>query len=224
MGLYNRWILPQVIELTMRQKNFVPFRERRAGAAHGRVVEIGIGSGLNLASYRREVQTVYGVDASAELLAKASQRVANLGFPVHLLEASSEKLPLEDQSFDTVVMTFTLCSIPDVGAALLEIRRVLKPEGELLFAEHGRAPDPDVMHWQDRLFGFARLRHKKTLVRTTRCLNTRLKTMMTTTATQSTRYAARAKWVLASVLDSALRIDPAAVCTELLPQPIERAI
>jgi ubiquinone/menaquinone biosynthesis C-methylase UbiE len=151
MGLYNRWILPQVIELTMRQKNFVPFRERTAGAAHGRVVEIGIGSGLNLTSYRREVQTVYGVDPSAELLAKASQRAANLGFPVHLLEASSEKLPLEDQSFDTVVMTFTLCSIPDAGAALLEIRRVLKPEGELLFAEHGRAPDPDVMHWQDRI-------------------------------------------------------------------------
>jgi ubiquinone/menaquinone biosynthesis C-methylase UbiE len=135
----------------MRQKNFVPFRDRTAGAAHGRVVEIGIGSGLNLASYGREVKTVYGVDPSAELLAKASQRVANLGFPVYLLEASSEKLPLEDRSFDTVVMTFTLCSIPDVGAALLEIRRVLKPEGELLFAEHGRAPDPDVMHWQDRI-------------------------------------------------------------------------
>ncbi len=151
MGLYNRWILPQVIELTMRQKNFVPFRERTAGAAHGRVVEIGIGSGLNLASYRREVQAVYGVDPSAELLARASQRVANLGFPVRLLEASSEKLPLEDHSFDTVVMTFTLCSIPDVGAALLEIRRVLRPEGELLFAEHGRAPDPDVMRWQDRI-------------------------------------------------------------------------
>ena len=151
MGLYNRWILPQVIELTMRQKNFVPFRERTAGAAHGRVLEIGIGSGLNLASYRREVQTVYGVDPSAELLARASQRVANLGFPVRLLEASSENLPLEDHSFDTVVMTFTLCSIPDVGAALLEIRRVLKPEGELLFAEHGRAPDPDVMRWQDRI-------------------------------------------------------------------------
>lgn len=151
MGLYNRWILPKVIELTMRQKNFVPFRERTAGAAHGRVVEIGIGSGLNLASYRREVQAVYGVDPSAELLARASQRLANLGFPVRLLEASSEKLPLEDHSFDTVVMTFTLCSIPDVGAALLEIRRVLKPEGELLFAEHGRAPDPDVMRWQDRI-------------------------------------------------------------------------
>ena len=151
MGFYNRWILPQVIELTMRQKNFSPFRERTAGAAHGRVLEIGISSGLNLASFRPDTETVCGVDPSAELLAKASQRVPNVGFPVRLLEASCEKLPLEDQSFDTVVMTFTLCSIADAGAALREIRRVLKPEGELLFAEHGRAPDPDVMRWQDRI-------------------------------------------------------------------------
>jgi ubiquinone/menaquinone biosynthesis C-methylase UbiE len=135
----------------MRQKNFVPFRERTAGAAHGRVLEIGIGSGLNLSSFRPDTESVCGVDPSAELLAKASQRAANVGFPVRLLEASSEKLPLEDRSFDTVVMTFTLCSIPDAGAALLEIRRVLKPKGALLFAEHGRAPDPDVIRWQDRI-------------------------------------------------------------------------
>jgi ubiquinone/menaquinone biosynthesis C-methylase UbiE len=151
MGFYNRWILPHVIEVAMRQKNFVPFRERTAGAAHGRVLEIGIGSGLNLSSFRPDTESVCGVDPSAELLAKASQRAANVGFPVRLLEASSEKLPLEDQSFDTVVMTFTLCSIPDAGAALLEIRRVLKPEGALLFAEHGRAPDADVIRWQDRI-------------------------------------------------------------------------
>jgi len=151
MGFYSRWILPQVIELAMRQKNFIPFRERTAGAAHGRVLEIGIGSGLNLASYHPDIETVCGVDPSAELLAKARDRVANVGFPVRLLEASSENLPLEDRSFDTIVMTFTLCSIPDVNAALLEIRRVLKPGGELLFAEHGRAPDSDVMLWQDRI-------------------------------------------------------------------------
>ena len=151
MGFYGRWILPQVIQLTMRQKNFAPFQEHTAGAAHGRVLEIGIGSGLNLASYHPDIETVCGVDPSAELLAKARDRVANVGFPVRLLEASSEKLPLENRSFDTIVMTFTLCSIPDPDTALLEIRRVLKPEGELLFAEHGRAPDSDVMHWQDRI-------------------------------------------------------------------------
>src|SRR4051812_23751604 len=99
MGFYNRWILPEVIELAMRQKNFGPFRERTAGAAHGRVLEIGIGSGLNLVSYPQNIETVYGVDPSAELLIKASRRVARVGFPVRLLEASSERLPLEDQSF-----------------------------------------------------------------------------------------------------------------------------
>ncbi len=151
MGFYNRFILPQVLELAMRQENFVPFRQRTAGAAHGRVLEIGIGSGLNLSSFRPDIEGVCGVDPSPELLAKAGRRVANVRFPVRLLEASSEKLPLEDRSFDTAVMTFTLCSIPDVGAALLEIRRVLKPEGELLFAEHGRAPDLDVIRWQDRI-------------------------------------------------------------------------
>src|SRR5271168_4561429 len=74
MGFYSRWILPQVIELAMRQKNFIPFRERTAGAAHGRVLEIGIGSGLNLASYHPDIETVCGVDPSAELLAKARDR------------------------------------------------------------------------------------------------------------------------------------------------------
>jgi ubiquinone/menaquinone biosynthesis C-methylase UbiE len=151
MSFYNRFILPQVIELTMRQKNFAPFRERVAGAAHGRVLEIGIGSGLNFASYPSIVETVYGVDPSAELLDKASKRVNQVEFPVHLLEASSENLPLNDQGFDTIVITFTLCSIPDVNAALCEMRRVLKPEGELVFAEHGRAPDSAVIRWQDRI-------------------------------------------------------------------------
>src|SRR5271167_1937880 len=98
MGFYSRWILPQVIELTMRQKNFAPFRERTAGAAHGRVLEIGIGSGLNLASYHPDIETVCGVDPSAEPLAKARDRVASVGFPVPgppatVRPASIQKLP-----------------------------------------------------------------------------------------------------------------------------------
>jgi ubiquinone/menaquinone biosynthesis C-methylase UbiE len=151
MGFYNRWVLPHVIEMAMRQKNFEPFRKRVAGAASGKVLEIGIGSGLNLASYPDGIENVCGVDPSAELLLKASKRVEKVGFQVRLLEASAEKLPLEDHSFDNVVITFTLCSIPNVSAALLEMRRVLKPDGRLLFAEHGRAPDPEVIRWQDRL-------------------------------------------------------------------------
>jgi len=151
MGFYNRYILPLVIELLMRQKNFTPIRERVAGAAHGRILEIGIGSGLNLACYSSEVKKIYGVDPSAELLNKASKRVEAGGLSVRLLEASSEKLPFDDQIFDAIVMTFTLCSIPDPGSALGEMRRVLKSDGELLFAEHGRAPDEAVSRWQDRI-------------------------------------------------------------------------
>lgn len=151
MGFYSRFILPHVIDLAMSQKNFGPFRERVAGVARGRILEVGIGSGLNLASYSSRAETVYGIDPSPELLAKASTRVKEVGFPVCLVDASSERLPFEDKTFDSIVMTFTLCSIPEPGAALVEMRRVLKSEGKLLFAEHGRAPDPAVMRWQDWL-------------------------------------------------------------------------
>ena len=151
MGLYDRFILPQVIELAMRQKNFAPFRERVVGAARGRVLEIGIGSGLNLASYRSGAEGVYGVDPSTELLAKASQRIDAARVLVKLVEGSAEKLPFDDRCFDTVVMTFTLCSIPDAALAVREMRRVLRPEGELRFVEHGQAPDPAVVRWQHRL-------------------------------------------------------------------------
>ena len=151
MGFYNRFILPQVIELAMRQKNFAPFRERVVGAARGRVLEIGIGSGLNLSSYRSGAEEVYGVDPSTELLAKARNRLNTARIPVELVEGSGEKLPFEDSSFDTVVMTFTLCSISDAALAVREMRRVLRPEGELRFVEHGQAPDPAVVRWQDWL-------------------------------------------------------------------------
>src|SRR5260370_4346752 len=151
MGIYNRFILPQVIELAMRQKNFAPFRERVVGPARGRVLEVGIGSGLNLASYRPCAEEVYGVDPSTELLAKASNRLNTARIPVKLVEGSCEKLPFDDRSFDTVVITFTLCSIPDAALAVREMRRVLRPEGELRFVEHGQAPDPSVVRWQDRL-------------------------------------------------------------------------
>jgi ubiquinone/menaquinone biosynthesis C-methylase UbiE len=151
MGFYNRFILPHVIELAMLQKNFAPFRERVVGAARGRVLEIGIGSGLNLASYRPCAEEVYGVDPSTELLAKACNRLNTARIPVKLVKGSGEKLPFDDRSFDTVVMTFTLCSIPDVALAVREMRRVLRPEGELLFVEHGQAPDPSVVRWQDWL-------------------------------------------------------------------------
>jgi ubiquinone/menaquinone biosynthesis C-methylase UbiE len=108
MGFYNRFILPHVIELAMRQQSFAPFRERVVGRRAGRVLEIGFVSGLNLASYRQCAEEVYGVDPSTELLAKAGNRLNTVRIPVKLAEGSAEKLPFDDRGFNTLVITFTL--------------------------------------------------------------------------------------------------------------------
>ena len=149
MGFYQEQIVPVLINLAMRQKNLAAYRGRVVPAAEGRVLEIGIGSGLNLPFYSPNVQRVIGLDPSAKLLAMA--RRAERSERVELLEASAEQIPLENATVDTVVMTWSLCSIPDPAQALREIRRVLRPGGRLLFVEHGRAPDPNVVWWQDRL-------------------------------------------------------------------------
>jgi ubiquinone/menaquinone biosynthesis C-methylase UbiE len=150
MGFYQDQIVPLLINLSMRQKNLVPYRDRIVPAATGRVLEIGIGSGLNLPLYSPSVLHVVGLDPSPRLLemARGAQR-RNL--PVDFIEGSAEGIPLEKASIDTVVTTWTLCSIPDADRALREMHRVLKPAGRLLFVEHGRAPDPNVVWWQDRL-------------------------------------------------------------------------
>jgi ubiquinone/menaquinone biosynthesis C-methylase UbiE len=151
MGFYQDQIVPLVINLSMRQRNFAAYRSRVVPAAEGRVLEIGIGSGHNLPFYSQSVQQVIGLDPSPKLLAMA-RRVKHSGSrPVEFLEASAENIPLEAGTVDTVVTTWTLCSIPDVAQALREMHRVLKPRGRLLFVEHGRAPDPNVVWWQDRL-------------------------------------------------------------------------
>jgi len=120
MGIYNRFILQHVIELAMRQKNFAPFRERVVGATRGRVLEIGIGSGLNLPSYRQCAEEVYGVDPSTELLAKTSHRLNTARIPVKLVKGSGEKLPFEDRTFDAVVMTLTHQTLPSPCARCVE--------------------------------------------------------------------------------------------------------
>jgi ubiquinone/menaquinone biosynthesis C-methylase UbiE len=135
----------------MRQKQLVPFRRRVIGAAEGRVLEIGIGSGLNLPLYGSSTRAVIGLEPSPELLRMARERGAAASVPIEFLEASAKTLPLDDSSIDTVVTTWTLCTIPDAPRALAEMRRVLKPGGALLFVEHGRAPEPGVARWQDRL-------------------------------------------------------------------------
>jgi ubiquinone/menaquinone biosynthesis C-methylase UbiE len=149
MGFYAHHVLPRMIDLAMRREIFRPYRERVIGAAEGRVLEIGLGSGLNLPHYGLGVGSIIGIEPSPELLRLARLRTAARS--VDFVEASAEALPVESASIDTVVTTWTLCTIPDVHRALAEARRVLRPGGALLFVEHGRAPEPNVARWQDRL-------------------------------------------------------------------------
>ncbi|HKS90161.1 MAG TPA: class I SAM-dependent methyltransferase [Stellaceae bacterium] len=151
MGFYDRLILPRLIELAMRGRHLDRYRRRTIGQAQGRVLEIGVGSGLNLALYGPTVEHVCAIDPSAELLQLARQRIAAARMPVLLVRGSAERLPFGQHSFDTLVTTWTLCSIPDPLAALGEARRVLRANGRLLFVEHGLAPEPGVARWQHRL-------------------------------------------------------------------------
>ena len=151
MGFYQDQIVPLLINWSMRQRNLAAYRGRIIPAAEGRVLEIGIGSGLNLPFYSRNVTHVIGLEPSPRLLIMA-RRVERAGSgPIEFIEGSAEAIPLKDASGDTVVTTWTLCSIPDAPRALRDMRRVLRPGGRLLFVEHGRAPDPNVVWWQDRL-------------------------------------------------------------------------
>jgi ubiquinone/menaquinone biosynthesis C-methylase UbiE len=149
MGFYNDIILPRLCNLTMRNKQLVPFRERVIGAAEGRVLEIGVGSGMNLPFYRPPVREVLALEPAPRLVSMA--RGAPCNMPVSFLEASAEAIPLDAHCVDTVVTTWTLCSIQQAASALAEMRRVLRPGGKLLFVEHGLAPDEGVRRWQDRL-------------------------------------------------------------------------
>jgi len=151
MSLYERWILPKLIDLAMRQGPVQKYRRALVPDARGRVLEVGVGSGLNLPLYAPEVSEVIGLDPSERLLDMARRRAATAGVPVTLTQGTATAIPVDDDSIDTVVMTWTLCSIPDPMAALREMRRVLKPGGALLFVEHGLSPEPGVARWQHRL-------------------------------------------------------------------------
>lgn len=151
MGLYQDHVLPLLIHLSMRQRNLAAYRARVVPAAQGRVLEIGIGSGLNLPYYGTAVEQIIGLDPSPKLLAMARKAARQAAIPLELIENSAEAIPLYNRSIDTIVTTWTMCSIPDVQRALGEMRRILKPGGRLLFVEHGRSPDVRVCRWQDRL-------------------------------------------------------------------------
>jgi ubiquinone/menaquinone biosynthesis C-methylase UbiE len=151
MSFYQNTVLPWLTHLAMRQEQLVPFRSRVASGATGRVLEMGIGPGLNLPFYGPAVTEIIGLDPSPQLLGIARDASRKSAVPVELVEGTAEAMPLETASVDTVLTTWSMCSIPDVGRALSEARRVLKPGGKLLFVEHGRAPEPRVQWWQDRL-------------------------------------------------------------------------
>ena len=151
MGFYSDVILPRLCDLAMHNKELTPFRERAIGAAEGRVLEIGVGSGMNLPFYRPPVREVLALEPAPRLVAMARSVSHGAAMPVRFLEASAEAIPLDEHSVDTIVTTWTLCSIPQAATALAEMRRVLRPGGRRLFVEHGLAPDEGVRRWQDRL-------------------------------------------------------------------------
>lgn len=152
MGFYATYVFPKILDLVMRQEPIRRQREKIVPRAYGRVLEVGVGSGLNLPHYDRgKLAALYGLDPSLELQRLARERADAAGVPIQFLPVSGEQIPLADASVDSIVITYTMCSIPDVGAALFEMHRVLRPGGELFFSEHGRAPDTGVVRWQDRL-------------------------------------------------------------------------
>lgn len=152
MGLYSKYVLPHLINSACSVSTVSKQRAKVVPAAAGNVLEIGIGSGLNLPFYtRNQVNAIWGLEPQATILSMAKEASETVPFPVHLIEASAEEIPLEDNRFDTIVITYTLCSIPNAMQALSEMKRVLKPGGQLLFCEHGAAPDPSVLKWQNRI-------------------------------------------------------------------------
>tara|TARA_R110000787_G_scaffold123580_9_gene234656 strand:- start:2721 stop:3341 length:621 start_codon:yes stop_codon:yes gene_type:complete len=152
MNLYDRFVMPLLIDCCCGMK---PVQEQRAELiphATGKVLEIGIGTGRNLPYYdSAKLEALCGLDPAEQMNATAQKRAREAGLDVELLTLSAEEIPADTASFDTVVCTFTLCTIPDPIKALGEMRRVLKPGGKMLFCEHGRSPDQSVQRWQDRL-------------------------------------------------------------------------
>lgn len=149
---YDRFILPRALDIACGLPMIGRQRALVVPLAQGRVLEIGVGTGLNMRYYdKARVSSITALDPALELHPLARERIAQAGLEVELLGLSAEQIPLPAASFDTVLMTYTLCTIPDPLAALREMRRVLAPGGRLLYCEHGRAPDASVRRWQERL-------------------------------------------------------------------------
>ncbi len=151
MGFYEERVLPRVIDVALGNAEFRAIRRRVVSAVSGDVLEVGFGSGLNVPHYPTSVRRLLAVDPAVTGRRLAAARVAASAVPVEYIGLDGQSLPLDDASIDHVVVTWTLCTIPDVSRALAEMRRVLRPGGALHFVEHGRSPDAGVARWQDRL-------------------------------------------------------------------------
>ena len=151
MGFYSQRIVPWLCDFSLDRPLVTRYRRELLAQADGNILEIGFGTGLNLACYPEPVRKITIVDPNPGMHRRAQQRVAETGMAVDQRVISGEQLPFDDGAFDCVVSTFTLCSIPDVSQALREVHRVLKTPGKFLFLEHGLSPDRKVQKWQRRL-------------------------------------------------------------------------
>lgn len=150
--LYNRYVCPHVINLAMQTKPFRKQREKVIPQASGRVLEIGIGSGLNLDFYNiSRISEIFAVEPDSVLLEKAKIKAKLNNISLNIKRLSAESLPFDNASFDTVVSTYTMCSISELNSVMVEIKRVLKNDGSFIFSEHGKAPDDNIHKWQKRL-------------------------------------------------------------------------
>jgi len=151
MNLYRRVIFPQLLDLALSGERIERYRRQLLAHVQGAVLEIGFGTGLNLPCYPEHIRKITGVDPNPGMGSLARRRIASSPIAVDWQVADAQKLPFPSQSFDSVVSTWTLCSIPNVAKALGEIRRVLRAGGKLFFLEHGLSEDPQVQRWQNRL-------------------------------------------------------------------------
>ncbi len=152
MGLYDKYLLPPLLSAMMGTKPITYQRKKVVPRAEGRVLEIGFGAGHNLPFYDpAKVSHLWALEPSDDMRARAGERVRQSPLDIEFLDLPGEQIPLENEEADTILITYTLCTIPDVMKALSEMRRVLKPQGRMIFCEHGEAPDANVKRWQDRL-------------------------------------------------------------------------
>ena len=152
INLYDKYILPHLLNCSCNTKPFIVQRKKVIPLATGKVLEVGIGSGLNLPFYQKDsIKEIWGLDPSKELLLMAKKKAKAENMDVQFLNATAESIQLDDNFFDTVVVTYTMCTISNLNQALSEIKRVMKTDGRLIFCEHGASPEPGVFVWQNRL-------------------------------------------------------------------------